>query len=223
VIGGLPCTQVSFYWNRATREVSVTFVRGSISEKLTLNNDVLARYPVDTLHLVLYSGNANEVMEFFSMTGVLAPGDGEGILSCMQYAYYCLLSTVCSILHPPSSILYPLSSILYPLSSILSPFAGHFEHMKCQCFGKVLSRFISPTSTDLYFDTSVYDFPPSAMKIYNSNAITYPGVLANDGSTLTFAGVPTNAPYLVLPFEDPLVAATARRDLTIVYRGNVLE
>jgi hypothetical protein len=69
-------TQLTFYWNRVTREVSVRFVRGAADSTLVITNTHLARFPADSLHLVMYGDNANEIIQVFAMDGYFQGEDG---------------------------------------------------------------------------------------------------------------------------------------------------
>ena len=54
----------------------MTFTRGSTSTQLFVNNDVLARFPADTLSLVLYGGNDNENIRIYSLSGSFTASTG---------------------------------------------------------------------------------------------------------------------------------------------------
>ncbi len=85
--------QLTFYWNRPTREVSVRVTRGTIDSKLSATNTFLARFPVDSLHLVMYGDNANEIIQVFGMDGYTKADDG----ACVPVEV-----SVCGCEHTPS-------------------------------------------------------------------------------------------------------------------------
>jgi hypothetical protein len=193
--------------------------------------DELARFPMDALFLVLYGPNTNEFIQIFNMNGFTEADDGTSpsrplrslVHACPHIDAYGEVVNACTSVGfvggtwgvggggkttGPSVCEHCGRAHWLPSSNGPLPFFGAVA-----CLGG---------RADYAYDTSVYDFTPAAIVVYNQRtaALGLAGqVLAADSATATYGSLTPGATFIQLGIADPLIAGSARRDLTIVYFG----
>ncbi len=80
VIALVVALQMSFHWDRVSRAVIFRLVGGSNNITLPLNRDILARYPTDSLSLVMFSENVRETIELLYINCTTRFSDGVSAL-----------------------------------------------------------------------------------------------------------------------------------------------